>query len=68
MATTVEVCIKVEAAVKKAGVIFGIGHVLRYSPYNMAMTEVIRSGKLGPLINVVHIEPVGYWHFAHSYV
>ena len=32
------------------------------------MMDVIRSGKLGPLINVVHIEPVGYWHFAHSYV
>ncbi|KAJ8482652.1 hypothetical protein ONZ51_g5226 [Trametes cubensis] len=68
MGTTVEACVKVEAAVKKAGVIFGIGHVLRYSPYTKAMTEVIRDGKLGPLINVVHIEPVGYWHFAHSYV
>ncbi|KAI0332682.1 streptomycin biosynthesis protein StrI [Cubamyces sp. BRFM 1775] len=68
MATTVEGCVQIEAAVKKAGIIFGVGHVLRYSPYNNAMMEVIRSGRLGPLINVVHIEPVGYWHFAHSYV
>ncbi|KAH9899731.1 streptomycin biosynthesis protein StrI [Cubamyces lactineus] len=68
MATTVEACVQMEAAVKKAGIIFGMGHVLRYSPYNKAMTEVIRSGKLGSLINVVHIEPVGHWHFAHSYV
>ncbi|KAI9056544.1 streptomycin biosynthesis protein StrI [Trametes sanguinea] len=68
MATTVEACIKMEAAVRKAGVIFGMGHVLRYSPYNRAMVDVIRTGKLGQLINVVHIEPVGYYHFAHSYV
>ena len=34
--------------------------VLCYSPYNKALTEVVRSGALGPLINVVHIEPVGW--------
>ena len=42
--------------------------VLRYSPYTRALTEVIRSGELGRLINVVHVEPVGFYHFAHSYV
>lgn len=68
MSTTVEDCVKMEAAVKKAGIIFGMGHVLRYSPYNKAVSEIVLSGKLGQLINVVHIEPVGYFHFAHSYV
>ncbi|KAH9850726.1 streptomycin biosynthesis protein StrI [Lenzites betulinus] len=68
MGTTVEACVKMEAAVKKAGIIFGMGHVLRYSPYNKAMMEVIRTANLGQLINIVHIEPVGYYHFAHSYV
>ncbi|KAI0775972.1 streptomycin biosynthesis protein StrI [Trametes elegans] len=68
MATSVEECIKIESAVKQAGIIFGMGHVLRYSPYNKEMVEAIRSGKLGQLINAVHIEPVGYYHFAHSYV
>lgn len=42
--------------------------VLRYSPYSRAVTEVVRSGKLGQLVNAQHIEPVGHWHFAHSYV
>lgn len=42
--------------------------VLRYSPYGKALTEVVRSRQLGDLINVVHIEPVGYFHFSHSYV
>ncbi|KAH9939890.1 streptomycin biosynthesis protein StrI [Amylocystis lapponica] len=68
MATSVSDCVKMEAAIKKAGIIFGMGHVLRYSPYNMAVTDVIRSGKFGPLVNIVHIEPVGYSHFAHSFV
>ncbi|KIP12647.1 hypothetical protein PHLGIDRAFT_61187 [Phlebiopsis gigantea 11061_1 CR5-6] len=68
MSTKLEDCLRMEAAVKKAGIIFGMGHVLRYSPYNTALAEIIRSGELGELINVVHVEPVGHWHFAHSYV
>jgi len=42
--------------------------VLRYSPYNHAIVEVLRSGELGQLVNVVQVEPVGHQHFAHSYV
>jgi len=68
MATRLEDCMKMEETVKKRGVIFGCGHVLRYSPYNQALVEVIRSGTLGQLMNIVHIEPVGYFHFAHSFV
>jgi predicted dehydrogenase len=68
MATNLEDCFEMEKAVKNAGIIYGVGHVLRYSPYSKAVTEVVRSGQLGELINVVHTEPVGYFHFAHSYV
>ncbi|KAH7924040.1 NAD(P)-binding protein [Leucogyrophana mollusca] len=68
MATSLEDCIGMESAVKNSGIIFGMGHVLRYSPYSRAVTEVVRSGSLGDLINAVHVEPVGYYHFAHSFV
>ncbi|KAF8743796.1 hypothetical protein AX14_000212 [Amanita brunnescens Koide BX004] len=68
MATSVEECIKIEQAIKEAGVIFGMCHVLRYSPYFQQIDKIISSGKLGELVNVVHVEPVGYYHFAHSYV
>lgn len=68
MATTIEECIAMELAIKKANVIFGMGHVLRYSPYSKDITEIVRSGSLGRLINIVQVEPVGYEHFSHSYV
>jgi len=68
MATSLDDCFKIEAAVKDAGTIFGMGHVLRYSPYSKEITKIIRSGVLGELINAVQVEPVGYYHFAHSYV
>jgi len=42
--------------------------VMRYSPYSQEITEIVRSGALGELINIVQVEPVGYYHFAHSYV
>jgi len=68
MATSLDDCIRMHEAVKKAGIIFGMGHVLRYSPYNKAISEIVHSGSLGELVNIVHVEPVGYYHFAHSYV
>lgn len=42
--------------------------VLRYSPYNRAVKDIIDSGALGEIVNIQHIEPVGNQHFAHSYV
>ncbi|KZT55423.1 NAD(P)-binding protein [Calocera cornea HHB12733] len=68
LATTPEECIRIAHVAKKSGMIFGVGHVLRYSPYNKAVIEVIRSGQLGKPVNIVHVEPVGYFHFAHSFV
>ncbi|KAJ6516040.1 hypothetical protein C8R45DRAFT_229639 [Mycena sanguinolenta] len=68
MATSIEDIIEIENAVSRAGIIFGMGHVMRYSPYSQDITECIRSGKLGKLVNIVQVEPVGYYHFAHSYV
>ncbi|KIK65414.1 hypothetical protein GYMLUDRAFT_239950 [Collybiopsis luxurians FD-317 M1] len=68
MATTLEDCIKIEEAIKKAGIIFGMGHVMRYSPYSQEITKIVKSGTLGQLVNIVQVEPVGYYHFAHSYV
>ncbi|RKU47933.1 hypothetical protein DL546_009397 [Coniochaeta pulveracea] len=70
MATSIAECVEMVRKVTAAEQpkVFGIGHVLRYSPYNRAIKEVIDSGALGDIINIQHIEPVGNEHFTHSYI
>ncbi|EKD13190.1 uncharacterized protein L3040_002992 [Drepanopeziza brunnea f. sp. 'multigermtubi'] len=49
--------------------IFSIGHVLRYSPHNMLLRKLLLEDKvIGDIMSVNHTEPVGWWHFTHSYV
>ena len=50
------------------GVHMQICHVLRYAPFFVALNEVLRSGRLGDIMNVEHRENVVYWHMAHSFV
>ena len=39
-----------------------------YSSYASSSTSLIHSSRLGRLVNITHLEPVGYYHFAHSYI
>lgn len=55
-------------AVEEAGVLFAVCHVMRYTPYTDLVKRVVDSGVLGQLVSIDHLEPVGWWHFAHSYV
>jgi len=49
--------------------IFGIGHVLRYSPHNMLLRQLVLEDEVvGDVLSIEHTEPVGWWHFSHSYV
>lgn len=59
---------RVAAAVTRAGVLFSVSHPLRHAPYTTALTEQLRRGRIGDIVSVQHLEPVGAWHFAHSYV
>ena len=68
MAPTEAACRNIAAAVKKAGIIFSVCHVLRYTKYTEAIQELLRSGEVGELVSIQHLEPVGYWHIASSYV
>lgn len=61
-------CIEVIDAVEKAGVILAVCHVMRYTAYTAQVKEIVASGRLGQLVGVDHLEPIGWWHFAHSYV
>ncbi|CAG8008443.1 unnamed protein product [Penicillium salamii] len=48
--------------------IFSIGHVLRYSPHNILLRKLLADRVIGDIISLEHCEPVGWWHFSHSYV
>ena len=68
MATTEEDCERIVEAVEAAGVRFAVSHVLRYTPFTLALQEVLRAGEIGEIVNIDHLEPIGHWHFAHSFV
>lgn len=63
-----EECKRLLAAQKKHGCRALVCHVLRYAPAYTKLYEIISSGKIGKLIDINWVEPVGYWHQAHSYV
>lgn len=68
MAETAEKTRQIVAAAEEKGVLLMVCHVLRYTPFFIAMKEAIDRGEIGEVQSVHHIENIGYWHFAHSYV
>ena len=53
---------------RKAAHINARGHGIRFMPPFNKHKNLIDSGLIGDIVNINHTEPVGYWHFAHSYV
>lgn len=75
LATTLQACLNIFRSLlpperdAKQKALFGIGHVLRYSPHNMLLRKLLLEDRaIGDILSVEHTEPVGYWHFSHSYV
>lgn len=68
LAPTLEECRDLIAAVENNGIIMSVCHVLRYTNFTRKLKELITSGKIGTVMSVQHLEPVGHWRFAHSYV
>ena len=68
MATDEEGCRRIVQAVKDAGIVFGVCHVLRYTAHTRKLKEIIDSGAIGEVVSLQSLEPVGYWHQAHSFV
>jgi predicted dehydrogenase len=68
MAPTEPEATRIAEAVQRAGVLFAVCHVLRYTAYTAALVELLHSGRIGRLVSVQHLEPVGWWHHAHGFV
>ena len=61
-------CEQIVQAAKAHNVLFGVCHVLRYTHYTQTLKSLLESGAIGELVSIQHLEPVGYWHQAHSFV
>ncbi|MER6944626.1 Gfo/Idh/MocA family oxidoreductase [Nonomuraea sp. NPDC000554] len=68
MAVSEDDCRQIVAAAERSGAIFAVCHVLRYTPYTRALKSLIDAGRIGEIVSIQHLEPVGWWHQAHSYV
>ncbi len=61
-------CRQILAASRESGKIVAVCHVLRYAPYFRKLRSLIRSGAIGELISIQHMEPIEHVHMSHSYV
>ncbi|HEU4348848.1 MAG TPA: Gfo/Idh/MocA family oxidoreductase [Actinoplanes sp.] len=68
MAPVESSAVRIADAAERAGILFAVCHVLRYTPYTDAVKGVLDSGRVGRVISIQHLEPVGWWHHAHSFV
>jgi len=68
MATSEDDCKKLAEAGLNTNKIFGLCHVLRFTSHYTKMKEIIDTGLIGEIVSIEHLEPVNYWHMAHSYV
>lgn len=68
MATNPADCRRIVEAVEKNQILFAVFHDFRYFTYTQKLKETIDSGLIGDIVSIQHLEPVGYWHYAHSYV
>lgn len=68
MAPTEAGSLSIVEAVERNGVMLQVCHVLRYSSYTKMVKEFIDGGHIGDIVSIEHLEPIGWWHFAHSYV
>jgi len=55
-------------AINLSKVFFALGHVLLYAPLTNRLLNMVHDGQIGEIVSIQRTEPIGYWHFAHSYV
>ena len=68
MASSARDCFEIAQAVTKNKVLFAVCHVLRYAPYYNFIKTLLDNGSIGKICTIEHLEGVGWWHQAHSFV
>ena len=68
VAPTPSECLLIADAAKRNGVQVVVCHVLRFTPFFRLLKQLIDDGRVGQIVNIVHVECVGNVHQSHSYV
>lgn len=68
IAPTEAECRLILAKAQQTGLLVGVCHVLRYTPYFREIKELVDKGLIGELISLQHLEPIEHVHMSHSYV
>jgi len=61
-------CRRIVEAALANDILFAVCHVLRYTDYTRTLVSMIADGAVGDVVDIQRVEPVGYWHQAHSFV
>ena len=61
-------CLRIAEAAQVNDCILAVAHVLRYTDYTTTLKQILDSGVIGQVATIEHLEPVGFWHQAHSFV
>jgi predicted dehydrogenase len=56
------------ALAQSSGKVTALCHVLRYTPYDRELRRLLAEGTIGEPVSIQHLQPIGWWHFAHSFV
>ncbi len=68
MAPSPAECRRIVDAARRNRIIFAVAHVMRYTRYTERLRRLLDDGRIGEIVSLAHLEPVGYWHQAHSFV
>ena len=68
MAPNAKDCRRIVRAALAKDIIFAVCHVMRYTVYTQRLKQLLDSGLIGEVVSMQHLETVGYWHQAHSFV
>jgi Predicted dehydrogenases and related proteins len=68
MSGSLEECRAMAAKAREKGLILTVCHVLRYTPFFLAIKRLIEEGRIGKLVSMTWTENVAFCHYAHSFV
>jgi len=68
MSTSLDECEKIVACVRQHQNLFAVCHVLLYTGFTKRLKKLLDFGVIGDIASIQHLEPVAWWHQAHSFV